>query len=129
MNLIHKEFLIAVANGEEVECKHDDSSVWNKVWKGITLAAFNDDLLEFRIKPKTLTLSMEIPMPFVPEVGDAFWYFEPSHISGVNQSKRDIENPILNRMIASGVYRTEEEAIQALAAHEAAIAKLMKVAK
>ena len=129
MNLIHKDFLIALANGEEVECKRNPAvDEWFLVDRHHSLAAFDNSSVEFRIKPKTVTLSMEIPMPFVPEIGDRYWYFNMSSRAGVYQTTNDGDSSD-KRLISRGVYRTEDESKQALAAHEAAVAKLLEGAK
>lgn len=129
MNLIHKDFLIALANGADVEHKLKTKSEWFVTSDHQSLTTFNNPNIEFRIKPKTVKLRIEIPMPFVPKFGEVFWYFEPSYIRGVNQLEKDDDNNFLSRLIALGVYRTEEEAIQALAAQTAAVAKLLEGAK
>lgn len=129
MNLIHKEFLIALANGEEIECKRNPVvDEWFLVDKHHSLAAFENSSVEFRIKPKTVTISYEIPMPFVPEIGDRYWYFEIGNTLGV-ASFKNVGDGGDKQLIARGVYRTEDEAIQALAAQKAAIAKLLEGAK
>lgn len=126
MNLIHKEFLIALANGEEVEFNYSD--YWESIKGANCLAIFEKEAFEFRIKPKPVTLSMEIPMPFVPKVGEEYWFIDASSNSLISCTVND-DCSIDKRIIALGVYRTEDEAEQALAAHEAAIAKLLEGAK
>lgn len=125
MNVIHKDFLIALANGEEVEHKLPLDNEWFETSTNLSLTTFNNPEVDFRIKPKTVTLSMEIPMPFVPDVGDVYWYFHMSSNTGVYKTNNDGDSSD-KRLIARGVYRTEKEAKQALAAHEVAIAKLLE---
>ena len=124
MNLIHKEFLIALANGEEVEFKYRGS--WESIESSNCLGIFGNAAFEFRIKPKTVTLSMEIPMPFLPERGEEYW--EPSgHPYGADSKNSNSDYD--KSRIAIGVYRTEKEAAQAYKAQQAAIAKLLEGAK
>lgn len=126
MNLIHKEFLIALANGEEVEVKF--GGVWRNIGDSASIGIFKDSDCQFRIKPKTVTLSMEIPMPFVPKVGEYYWFLELT-ASTAATSFKNAGAPVDKRLIARGVYRTKKEVEQALASHEAAIAKLLECAK
>lgn len=128
MNLIHKEFLIALVNGEEVEHKLPLTGAWIEASIHLSLTTFNNPDVEFRIKSKTVTLSMEIPMPFVPDVGEVYWYFNMDSYTGVYKTNNKAD-AVDERLIARGVYRTGEDAKQALAAHEAAIAKLLGCAK
>lgn len=129
MNLIHKEFLIALANGEEVECKRNPVvDEWFLVDKHHSLAAFENSSVEFRIKPKTVTISYEIPMPFVPKVGEYYWVLELTSSTAAISLKNEAD-PVDKRLIARGVYRTKQEVLQALEAQKAAIAKLLEGAK
>lgn len=128
MKLLNKDFLIAFANGEEVEYKLRQGGVWHTLDLNKNLIIFNNLEVEFRIKPNTVTLSMEIPMPFVPEIGDRYWYFESANTLGVTSFKNEGDG-VDKRLIARGVYRTDDEAIQALAAQTAAVAKLLECAK
>ena len=76
-NLISgKEALIALANGEEVECWCENDPSIQKRWTPIKalneykLSYFleNKPRFEFRLKPRTITINgIEVPAPFEPE--------------------------------------------------------------
>ena len=118
MNLIHKEFLIALENGEEVEHKLPLDNEWFETSTNLSLTTFNNPDVEFRIKPKTVTLTYDVPKPFKPEIGEPYWFVfgcEPSHTHG-NLLKIDCD------MISMGAYRTKEDVIKVIEAQKEAIA-------
>lgn len=65
-----KEALIALANGEEVECKNNVTGMdWSDA-TGLLVKSFFDPthMWEFRLKPRTITLNnIEVPAPFEPK--------------------------------------------------------------
>ena len=66
-----KEALIALANGEEVECKNDVTGMdWSDA-TGLLVKSFFDPthMWEFRLKPRTITINgVEVPAPFNGEL-------------------------------------------------------------
>ena len=110
-----KEALIALANGEEVEFYHNNC--WSWVGEMIIIKHFVDDSFQFRIKPRTITINgIEIPAPFKPKDGDTV--FVPSNF--IQQGYLECKYPTFeNRVFQFGVWRTEEEIKQVVAAlHE-----------
>ena len=66
-----KEALIALANGEEVECRAYEKNWINANNKHHYLSLFFDDSFQFRLKPHTITINgIEVPAPFEPKEGD-----------------------------------------------------------
>lgn len=65
-----KEALIALANGEEVECKNDVTGMdWSDA-TGLLVRSFFDPthMWGFRLKPRTITINnIEVPAPFEPK--------------------------------------------------------------
>lgn len=135
MNLIHKEFLIALANGEEVEVMIDgctDQIGWNPVDKWDNLNDFCNTEANFRVVSEKLNapqMLLLLPTPFLPEIGEKYWFYSPVYSKEGYESQINVGTRVDAALIKRGVYRTEDEAIQALAAHEAAIAKLLEGAK
>ena len=63
-----KEALIALANGEEVECRAYEKNWINANNKHHTLSLFFDISFQFRLKPRTITINgIEVPAPFEPK--------------------------------------------------------------
>ena len=57
-----KEALIALANGEEVECRAYEKNWINASNKHHPLSLFFDDSFQFRLKPRTVNLNgVEVP--------------------------------------------------------------------
>jgi len=120
-NLISgKEALIALANGEEVEywCENDPSI--QKRWTPIKalneykLSYFleNKPRFEFRLKPHTIKLNIEIPAPFEPKEGDVYWHISPVNECGYKSKTYQEEF----NSTQFGAWRTEEEIKQVVAA-------------
>lgn len=120
-NLISgKEALIALANGEDVEywCENDPSI--QKRWTPIKalneykLSYFLEDKprFEFRLKPRTIKLSLEIPAPFDPKEGEKAYRLAPVIPCGYTEFYfGEDENEW-----QFGVWRTEDEVKQVVAA-------------
>ena len=109
-----KEALIALANGEDVEYRNANG------WSILTSMAVNlilNDNFVFRLKPRTITINgIEIPAPFKPKDGDTV--FVPSNF--IQQGYLECKYPTFeNHVFQFGVWRTEEEIKQVVAAlHE-----------
>ena len=123
-----KEALIALANGEEVEywCETDPSI--QKRWTPIKalneykLSYFleNKPRFEFRLKPRTIKLELEIPAPFEPKVGEFFFVLYPTAVGGY--SKMHItDQKRMDDYAKLGAWRTEEEIKQVVAALRGAL--------
>ena len=120
-----KEALIALANGKEVEywCESDPSI--QKRWTPIKalneykLSYFLEDKprFEFRLKPRTIKLNIEIPAPFEPKGGDEIWFLNPDYGCGYADGDYDPAESV----IQFGVWRTEAEIKQVVAALRGAL--------
>lgn len=74
--------LRALADGKEVEVrKHKE---WNScdIAKATAVDYFINDYYEFRLKPRTVKLEIEVPAPFEPKVGDEFFYLNDGEECG-----------------------------------------------
>ena len=112
-----KEALIALANGEVVEVRHKQTGIgWSNA---MTLNMFNfrSSLLEFRIKPRTIKLNVEIPAPFGPKDGEKAYRLAPAIPCGYTEfyfEEDEYEHQF-------GAWRTEEEIKQVVAALRGAL--------
>lgn len=108
-----KEALIALANGEGVECRAYEKNWINANNNHHPLSLFFDDSFQFRLKPRTITLNgIEIPAPFEPKDGELYWHVFPACAIGY-KSKLYQTTHVSNQM---GAWRTEEENKQVVAA-------------
>ena len=109
-NLISgKEALIALGSGKEVEYKSIDG--WDDA-SFIHAFEFLDNNYEFRLKPRTIKLSLEIPAPFEPKDNENFYVIDCDSKDGY----RKISNMIHSSWTQFGAWRTEEEIKQVVAA-------------
>lgn len=106
-----KEALIALANGDEVECRAYEKNWINVNNKHHPLSLFFDDSFQFRLKPRTIKLNrFEVPTPFEPEEGETYWFITDSEC-GYNL----VENKQGCR-VGIAAWRTEDEIKQVVAA-------------
>lgn len=115
-NLISgKEALIALANGEEVE--YSFVGDWFVVDLKTELGIFHRTDVAFRLKPRTITLNIEIPAPFEPKDGDTYWTFHPAFKCGYTKVQYlDISKDKHKTQMQFGAWRTEDEIKQVVAA-------------
>ena len=106
-----KEALIALANGEDVECRAYEHNWINVDNKHHHLSLFFDDSFQFRLKPRTITLNVEIPAPFEPKVGEKYWFIADYTSHGYSDTQ---EGTGINSSI--GKWKSEEEIKQVVAA-------------
>ncbi|ENV07777.1 hypothetical protein F966_03634 [Acinetobacter higginsii] len=80
-----------------------------------TLGDFINTRFEWRIKPHTIKLEVEIPAPFEPKVGEVFFVLYPTAVGGY--SKMHItDQKRMDDYAKLGAWRTEEEIKQVVAA-------------
>ena len=118
-NLISgKEAKLAWANGVDVEFRIL-SSVNHREWKdiydaanGFSIQEFDADGIEFRLKPRTITLNgIEVPAPFEPKVGEKYWFIADYTSHGYSDTQ---EGTGINSSI--GKWKSEDEVKQVVAA-------------
>ena len=116
-NLISgKEAKLAWANGEDVQISHKHATLkkeWHDLYGTLMLSAFDSDIYEFRLKPRTITINgIEVPCCGEDyQYGDAMYILnslEPEEYSLVVLDKVD-EVPLY-------WWRTEEEIKQVVEA-------------
>ena len=113
-----KEALIALANGEEVECKNDVTGMdWSDA-TGLLVRSFFDPthMWGFRLKPRTITINgIEVPAPFEPKEGEIYWCFSTQTVIGYGHNVY-VSERVDRRFINMGAWRTENEIKQVVAA-------------
>ena len=117
-----KDALIALANGESVQKKSDSwgSDCWLDISKkelfnlDCFLSGLNshEETIKFRLKPRTIKLSLEIPAPFEPKEGEKVYRLAPAMPCGYTEFYfGEDENEW-----QFGAWRTEGEVKQVVAA-------------
>ena len=118
-----KEALIALANGEGVQCANAVTLNWSDVDGDCHIDLFttaknrNGFDSVFRLKPRTITINgIEVPAPFEPKKGDKYFFIDPVN-SNVGYSSNYYEEKSEHACQTQfGAWRTEEEAKQVVAA-------------
>ena len=72
--------------------------------------------LVFRLKPRTITLNVEIPAPFEPKEGEEFFILAPLSVTGYTKVQGITTQALLDEYVKLGAWRTEEEIKQVVAA-------------
>lgn len=128
-----KEALIALANGQEVEFQEPVKDKW--IWmsaKHLTIenilnhtathtvqnspscVEHNSYSIQFRLKPQTIKLTIEVPKPFEPKDGDKYWHLAITKNGYIDRIFGDIGHDD-SLCMASGAWRTEDEIKQVVA--------------
>lgn len=116
-NLISgKEALIALANGEIVETRKRDDSMWYSVGF-FAVNVFKDENWLFRIAPRTITINgIEVPAPFEPKDGDTCFILDTEQDEGFYRFTFSENSGIHKNYVYLGAWRTEAEIKQVVAA-------------
>ena len=77
--------LRALADGREVEFHYADT-IWALLPSYANISIFYDDEVKFRLKPRTITLNIEIPAPFEPKNNEIIWILNTERECGYKQS-------------------------------------------
>ena len=113
-----KEALIALANGEEVECKNDVTGMdWSDA-TGLLVRSFFDPthMWGFHLKPRTIIINgIEVPAPFEPKDGDKYYHISIQTSIGYGWDEWESSDYDARASIF-GAWRTEEEIKQVVSA-------------
>lgn len=99
------EALRALADGKEVEFKHDTQG-W-VTCLGLNIEQVICGLFQLRLKPQTIKLELELPKPFEPKDGDIYWFITCR--TGKGYSCRNHKARHGDSGMQFGAYRTEED--------------------
>lgn len=114
-----KDAYFAIGNGEIVQQKYygdrdSDGNSLNTNWEDINpktyslynLFSCNDDDFEYRLKPKTMIASVNIPINFKPNIGEHCFVLSSFNRSGYEMVKRSELN---EHFLQFGAWRTEDD--------------------
>ena len=109
-----KEALIALANGEEVECRAYEKNWVDAGNHNHNIGLFFDGGFQFRLKPRTITINgIEVPAPFEPKLDDVLYYLTTTKNEGYTWGHF---HPSDAQMTQFGAWRNEAEIRQVVAA-------------
>ncbi|MEO9300505.1 hypothetical protein ABI223_01910 [Acinetobacter pittii] len=105
------EALRALADGKEVEFKHD-SQGW-VTCLGLNIERVLGGWHQMRLKPQTIKVELELPKPFEPRLGDIYWFLSPFYSTGYDHCT--FTNDSADKLhVQYGAYRSEDEVKQAV---------------
>ncbi|MDC4679312.1 hypothetical protein NQ804_04270 [Acinetobacter baumannii] len=63
---------------------------------------------EWRLKPQTIKVELELPKPFEPKLGDMYWFISPFYSTGYDSSVFE-DHQADQLQVQYGAYRTQDE--------------------
>ncbi|MEN4983718.1 hypothetical protein [Acinetobacter modestus] len=106
--------LRALADGKEVELR-DKENNWVRANNHHLLGLFLGNAFDFRLKPRTIKLSLEIPSPFEPKLGETYYFITTSNSQGFDFTEfEDSDGDELYMQL--GAYRSASDASKAFEA-------------
>lgn len=101
------EALRALADGKEVEFKHD-SQGW-VTCLGLNIERVLGGWHQMRLKPQTIKLELELPKPFEPKEGDECFILDQESDDGFYRFVYGENSGFHKKLIQFGVWRNEKE--------------------
>ncbi|WP_433846936.1 hypothetical protein [Acinetobacter proteolyticus] len=106
--------LRALADGKEVEYFDKLNKEWDADTSILPISVFTNGSVNFRLKPRTIKRSLEIPAPFEPKVGEKYFYLAHTN-TGYDSDVYESTN-IDECQTQFGAWDSEEKVKQAVAA-------------
>ena len=107
---------LAWAKGDELQIRETGTTKWKPLTDKYSLMVFDYDRYELRLKPRTITLNVEIPAPFEPKEGEEFFILAPLSVTGYTKVQGITTQALLDEYVKLGAWRTEEQVKQVVAA-------------
>ncbi len=106
------EAKLAWANGVDIQIKNVNCVNWYDLDESkYNLDIFDNVRVDFRLKPQTIKLELELPKPFEPKVGQEVWFIDDNSKCGYSRSA-EYGSDIYSYF---GWWRTEDEIKQVVA--------------
>ncbi|EJD6060259.1 hypothetical protein ACY2LX_003502 [Acinetobacter baumannii] len=110
----------ALADITNVQHAYDDRDVWYttqystltipEILKGETS---DGRKINFRLKPQTIKVELDLPKPFEPKVGDIYWFLSPFYSTGYDHCT--FANDSSDKLhVQYGAYRSEDDVKKAV---------------
>jgi len=107
--------LRALADGQLVQYSFDDDKYWQADIANLKITDFGSGHFQFRLKPRTIKLELEIPAPFEPKVGEIYYFITICNSEGFDFTEfEDSDGDEL--LMQLGAYRNASDARKAVAA-------------
>lgn len=108
------EAKLAWANGVDIQIKNVNCVNWYDLDESkYNLDIFDNVRVDFRLKPQTIKLELELPKPFEPKVGDIYWFLSPFYSTGYDHCT--FTNDSSDKLhVQYGAYRSEDDVKKAV---------------
>ncbi|MEC6037565.1 hypothetical protein [Acinetobacter nosocomialis] len=108
------EAKLAWANGVDIQIKNVNCVNWYDLDESkYNLDIFDNVRVDFRLKPQTIKLELELPKPFEPKVGDIYWFLSPFYSTGYDHCT--FANDSSDKLhVQYGAYRSEDDVKKAV---------------
>ncbi|MDV7706685.1 hypothetical protein [Acinetobacter pittii] len=103
------EALRALADGKEVEFKHDTQG-WVPCL-GLNIERVLGGWHQMRLKPQTIKVELELPKPFEPKDGEVYYYLKPGNAWGFGCGEWG-DDSMQNEYIQYGAWPTKEDVLR-----------------
>lgn len=111
-----------IKKGESVQFRSAFNVQGGGEWQDLNLERDEEELslgdlintrFEWRLKPQTIKLELELPKPFEPKVGEKYWFIDSTEEKGYRLTCFDNDENDQDVM-QFGVYRTEDDVKKAV---------------
>ncbi|AJF82946.1 hypothetical protein [Acinetobacter baumannii] len=104
------EAKLAWANGVDIQIKNVNCVNWYDLDESkYNLDIFDNVRVDFRLKPQTIKVELELPKPFEPKDGETYWHIYPSAEKGYHFVRSFEDDDVWCQF---GAWRTEAEVKQ-----------------
>ncbi|EPP9670111.1 hypothetical protein PSO17_001915 [Acinetobacter baumannii] len=108
------EAKLAWANGTALQInKKDTNCGFIDISNDYSLGIFENDDYEFRLKPQTIKLELDLPKPFEPKEGEIYYYLKPSNAWGFGCGEWG-DDSMQNEYIQYGAWPTKEDVLKVI---------------
>ncbi|ELY5690263.1 hypothetical protein ACTZ9G_003364 [Acinetobacter baumannii] len=103
------EAKLAWANGVDIQIKNVNCVNWYDLDESkYNLDIFDNVRVDFRLKPQTIKLELELPKPFEPNLDENYWFIDSTEEKGYRLTRFDNDENDQDVM-QFGAWRTEVE--------------------
>ncbi|EXB38130.1 hypothetical protein J540_3912 [Acinetobacter baumannii 1440422] len=111
-----------IKKGESVQFRSVFNVQGGGEWKDLDLERDEEEFslgdlintrFEWRLKPQTIKLELELPKPFEPKLGDLYWFISPFYSTGYDHCT--FTNDSADKLhVQYGAYRSEDDVKKAV---------------
>ncbi|EXB85564.1 hypothetical protein J542_0543 [Acinetobacter baumannii 299505] len=98
---------------QKVQYSFDDDNHWQDDIESLKIEDIKSGHYQFRLKPQTIKVELELPKPFEPKEGDIYWFISPFYSTGYDHCT--FANDSSDKLhVQYGAYRSEDDVKKAV---------------